>query len=79
MTTATEGRELTQAGPGTVMGELMRQYWIPAFLADIFGPQNVGAIHGALLTAWSSEHSKHEIFEADAAWREADRVSRQRR
>jgi hypothetical protein len=30
MTTATEGRELTQAGPGTVMGELMRQYWIPA-------------------------------------------------
>src|SRR6202043_1520763 len=30
MTTAIEGRELTQVGPGTVMGELMRQYWIPA-------------------------------------------------
>ena len=30
MTTAAEGRELTQVGPGTVMGELMRQYWIPA-------------------------------------------------
>ena len=27
---------------------------IPVFLADIFGPQNVGAIHGALLTAWSA-------------------------
>jgi MFS family permease len=27
---------------------------IPAFLADMFGPQNVGAIHGALLTAWSA-------------------------
>ena len=27
---------------------------IPAFLADIFGPQNVGAIHGALLTALSA-------------------------
>jgi MFS family permease len=27
---------------------------IPAFLADIFGEQNVGAIHGALLTAWSA-------------------------
>ncbi len=26
---------------------------IPAFLADLFGSQNVGAIHGALLTAWS--------------------------
>lgn len=27
---------------------------IPAFLADIFGPNNVGAIHGAILTAWSA-------------------------
>jgi phthalate 4,5-dioxygenase len=34
MTTAIEGRELTQTGPGTVMGELMRQYWIPAALSS---------------------------------------------
>jgi MFS family permease len=27
---------------------------IPAFLADIFGVENVGAIHGAVLTAWSA-------------------------
>jgi MFS family permease len=27
---------------------------IPAFLADIFGPENVGAIHGSVLTSWSS-------------------------
>jgi len=27
---------------------------IPAFLADVFGPANVGAIHGATLTAWSA-------------------------
>lgn len=27
---------------------------IPAFLADIFGPENVGAIHGATITAWSA-------------------------
>ena len=27
---------------------------IPAFLADIFGAENVGAIHGAILTAWSA-------------------------
>lgn len=26
---------------------------IPAFLADLFGAENVGAIHGAVLTAWS--------------------------
>src|SRR5439155_25708164 len=30
MTTAAEGAELTRVGPGTAMGELMRQYWIPA-------------------------------------------------
>ena len=27
---------------------------IPAFLADLFGPRNVGAIHGVVLTAWSA-------------------------
>jgi MFS family permease len=27
---------------------------LPAYLADIFGPQMVGAIHGRLLTAWSA-------------------------
>ena len=26
---------------------------MPAFLADLFGSRNVGAIHGAVLTAWS--------------------------
>ena len=30
MTTAAENEILTRTGPGTPMGELMRQYWIPA-------------------------------------------------
>ena len=30
MPTATESDELIRVGPGTVMGDLMRQYWIPA-------------------------------------------------
>ena len=30
MTTASEGAELTQVGPGTMMGRLMREYWMPA-------------------------------------------------
>ena len=30
MTTASEGQELTRVGPGTPMGELMREYWLPA-------------------------------------------------
>jgi phthalate 4,5-dioxygenase len=34
MTTTTEGAELTLTGPGTVMGDLMRQYWIPAALSS---------------------------------------------
>ncbi|MBV8412416.1 MAG: Rieske 2Fe-2S domain-containing protein [Alphaproteobacteria bacterium] len=34
MTTAAEGAELTRVGPGTPMGELMRQYWIPAALSS---------------------------------------------
>ena len=34
MSKATEGIELTRVGPGTVMGELMRCYWIPAALSS---------------------------------------------
>jgi len=34
MTTASESVELTRVGPGTVMGELMREYWIPALLSS---------------------------------------------
>jgi phthalate 4,5-dioxygenase len=34
MTTAIEGMELTRVGPRTVMGELMRCYWIPAGLSS---------------------------------------------
>ena len=34
MTTAREGEELTSVGRGTVMGELMRCYWIPALMSS---------------------------------------------
>jgi phenylpropionate dioxygenase-like ring-hydroxylating dioxygenase large terminal subunit len=34
MTTAKDGMELTRVGPGTVMGDLMRCYWIPAALSS---------------------------------------------
>lgn len=27
---------------------------VPAYLRDLFGPRNVGAVHGRLLTAWSA-------------------------
>jgi phenylpropionate dioxygenase-like ring-hydroxylating dioxygenase large terminal subunit len=34
MTTASEGAELTQVGPGTPMGRLMRHYWLPALYSS---------------------------------------------
>ena len=30
MTSARDNTDLTRVGPGTPMGELMREYWIPA-------------------------------------------------
>ena len=34
MTTAIDSVELTRVGPGTVMGQLMREYWIPALMCS---------------------------------------------
>jgi phthalate 4,5-dioxygenase len=34
MTTAIDSVELTRIGPGTVMGRLMREYWIPAAMSS---------------------------------------------
>jgi phthalate 4,5-dioxygenase oxygenase subunit len=34
MVTADENQRLTQVGPGTPMGELMRRYWIPAAMSS---------------------------------------------
>ena len=34
MTTAIDSVELTRVGPGTVMGQLMREYWIPALMGS---------------------------------------------
>ena len=34
MTTASEGEELTRVGPGTIMGTLMRCYWMPALMSS---------------------------------------------
>jgi phthalate 4,5-dioxygenase len=33
MTLASDGDELTRVGSGTIMGEFMRQYWIPALMS----------------------------------------------
>lgn len=33
MKAASEGHQLACVGPGTLMGEFMRQYWIPALMS----------------------------------------------
>jgi phthalate 4,5-dioxygenase len=38
MSKATDGHDLTRVGAGTVMGELMRQYWIPAAASSELKP-----------------------------------------
>jgi phthalate 4,5-dioxygenase len=38
MTTTAESEILTRVGPGTPMGELMRQYWITALMSYELAP-----------------------------------------
>ena len=38
MTSARDNAELTRVGPGTLMGDLMREYWIPACLSSELEP-----------------------------------------
>lgn len=38
MLTAEENARLTRVGPGTLMGDLMRQYWIPVVLSSELAP-----------------------------------------
>ena len=38
MTTAADSEVLTRVGPGTPMGELTRQYWIPALMSSELAP-----------------------------------------
>lgn len=38
MTSARDDADLTQVGPGPLMGNLMRQYWIPACLSSELEP-----------------------------------------
>ena len=38
MTSARDNADMTRVGPGTLMGDLMRQYWIPACLSSELEP-----------------------------------------
>jgi len=37
MLSVEENEALTHVGPGTVMGDLLRQYWVPALLSETAG------------------------------------------
>jgi OFA family oxalate/formate antiporter-like MFS transporter len=44
---------------------------MPAFVADVFGPKNAGAIYGAMLTAWSAGAVAGPVLIASVPYRTA--------
>ena len=42
---------LTQTGPGTPMGDLFRQYWIPALLAEELAENDCPPVRVKLLSS----------------------------
>ena len=78
MTTAKDGMELTRVGPGTVMGGLMRSYWLPALksselVAD--GPPDEGnslpdAQAGSVVAGTITRgETVFSVIDAEATWR----------
>ena len=66
MTTAREGEELTSVGRSSVMGELMRCYWIPALMSlEIVrnGPPLRLMLLGEKLIAFRDSDGRIGLFE----------------
>ena len=67
---------LTQVGPGTTMGELMRQYWIPAIMSsELEGPDSDPVrvrLLGEDLIAFRDTNGKIGILDAHCAHRRAN-------
>ena len=66
MTTVRDNEELTRVGPGTVMGNLMRQYWVPACLSseiEVDGPPLRLALLGEKLIAFRDSAGKLGVFD----------------
>ncbi len=72
MTTAIDGRELTRVGCETAMGQLMRQYWIPAVqsseLARDGAPIRLMLL-GEKLIAFRDSAGLHAVMELELAHR----------
>ena len=81
MTTHLDSSDLTRVGPGTTMGEFMRQYWLPALrssevVADgetalLFPPGDAAAL-AAALQHLQRDPALRERLAAAAARRVAD-------
>jgi phthalate 4,5-dioxygenase len=66
MDRAERARTLTQVGPGTPMGELMRQYWIPALMSSELKPDGAPLrlkLLGEQLVAFRTSSGKVGIFD----------------
>src|SRR5215475_13674394 len=66
MTTASEGAELTEVGPGTPMGRLMRHYWLPALYSSELerdGPPTRLMLLGEKLIAFRDSAGQIGVFD----------------
>ena len=45
MLTVEQNEELTKVGPGTPMGELLRNYWYPIAFEEDFDRKQIGRAH----------------------------------
>ena len=52
MLSAAENETLTQTGPGTAMGELLRRFWLPALLPDELPTPDGVPVRVRLDTPW---------------------------
>ncbi len=74
MLTTEKNRVLTQVGPGTPMGELLRRYWHPVSGASEFDTQPVKAIRlmGEDLVLYKDLGGRYGLVERHCAHRRAD-------
>jgi phthalate 4,5-dioxygenase oxygenase subunit len=72
MTTTIEETELTRTEPGTVMGDLMRQYWLPAMLSSELAPDGAPIrlmLLGEKLIAFRDSAGRVEVMDHRCAHR----------
>ena len=60
MLSVEDNEALTHVGPGTVMGDLLRQYWVPALLSEELPELDLGdLVYSPNIGAYTHASSTH--------------------